>query len=118
MAEAILLGRSTVRTIKQNLGWAFGYNTLAIPVAATGMLNPIVAGGAMALSSISVMANSLRLRTRSNAVARQAGNTPTQGRMALGGESRATMAAFGLAVVVVVAPLVIFTGVDRGWFGG
>jgi Cu+-exporting ATPase len=81
ITELVDISARTMRIIKQNLFWALGYNTVAIPVAAIGKLTPMIASAAMAMSSVSVVANSLRIQRRSAGVARRSGGVdPSQDR--------------------------------------
>ena len=62
VADAIAISKATTRKIRQNLFWAFFYNIIGLPLAALGLLTPAIAGAAMAMSSVSVVGNALRLR--------------------------------------------------------
>ena len=73
VSDAISISRATVAKIRQNLFWAFAYNAVGIPLAASGALDPMLAGGAMALSSVSVVTNALLLRRWRPSAATQGG---------------------------------------------
>ncbi len=62
VVDSLALSKRTLRTIKTNLGWAFAYNAIGIPIAALGLMTPVYAAAAMALSSLFVVTNSLRIK--------------------------------------------------------
>jgi Cu+-exporting ATPase len=76
VVAAFELGQATVRKIRQNLGWALGYNLVGIPLAAFGLLNPAIAAAAMALSSVSVTTSALLLRRVRLATDRRSADRP------------------------------------------
>jgi cation-transporting P-type ATPase A/B/Cu+-exporting ATPase len=89
VADAIRLARAAFRTIHRNLAWAFGYNIAAIPLAAAGFLNPVLAAAAMTLSSVFVVANSLRLQRYNAAAEPGPGKTARAGALAARGHAAA-----------------------------
>jgi P-type Cu+ transporter len=89
VADAIRLARAAFRTIHRNLAWAFGYNIAAIPLAAAGFLNPVFASAAMTLSSVFVVANSLRLQRYNAAAEPSRGKTTRAGAIAARGPAAA-----------------------------
>jgi cation-transporting ATPase V len=105
VARALSLARETYAIILQNLGWAFGYNLIALPLAVTGLLSPTLAGAAMGVSSVAVVLNSLRLRS----FGRSSKGTPVRSR-------RARHASVALATVGPAAILGALIAVDPGTF--
>jgi soluble P-type ATPase len=100
VARALRLARETYAIILQNLGWAFGYNIIALPLAITGLLSPTLAGAAMGLSSVTVVGNSLRLRSFGRPGRPTPVRSPTQRRVSL---AVATITPAAILAALVVA---------------
>jgi Cu+-exporting ATPase len=101
VSAAIDIARRTVRKIRQNLFWAFIYNVVGIPLAAAGFLTPALAGAAMALSSVSVVANSLWLRRWRPAFAESRKRTPQKCPARINESHRVARAAIGRRIVIL-----------------
>ena len=107
VARALRLARETYMIVLQNLGWAFGYNLIALPLAITGLLSPTLAGAAMGLSSVTVVANSLRLRGFGRAGRPTPVRSPMQRRFSL---ALATVAPAAILGALVIADPNTFVG--------
>jgi copper-transporting P-type ATPase V len=107
VARGLRLARETYAIVLQNLGWAFGYNLIALPLAITGLLSPTLAGAAMGVSSVTVVANSLRLRS----FGRRGKRTPVRSR-------RARLASLALATIAPAAILGALVIADPNTFVG